>query len=134
VLGIVTPGHGLAKTLWGGLAGYGITLSIFLLAELFTRVLQRLRGQPLDEVAFGGGDVNLAAIIGFAVGWPGVIFALLIAVLAGGLFSFGYIIVQLIRRRYVPYSAVPYGPFLILGALSIYLYGKELAAIWLARH
>lgn len=134
LLGIITPGHGLAKTLWGGLAGYGITFGIFLLAELFARLLQRLRGRTLDEVAFGGGDVNLAAIVGFAVGWPGIILSLLIAVLAGGVFSFMYIVVQVIRRRYVPYSAVPYGPFLVLGALSIYLYGKDLAAIWLASH
>jgi prepilin signal peptidase PulO-like enzyme (type II secretory pathway) len=122
------------KTLAGGLAGYAITLGIFLLAELFARLLQRLRGQPLDEVAFGGGDVNLAGIVGFAVGWPGVILALMIAVLIGGIFSFGYIVVQLVRRRYVPYSAVPYGPFLVAGALAIYLYGKDFAAVWLASH
>ena len=132
LLGVVTPGHGFEKTVLGGLAGYGITLSIFLLAELFARLVQRWRGQPLDEVAFGGGDVNLAAIIGLAVGWPGIILSLMIAVFAGGLFSLAYIVVQLLRRRYVPYSAVPYGPFLVLGALSIYLYGKDLAALWLA--
>jgi prepilin signal peptidase PulO-like enzyme (type II secretory pathway) len=132
LLGIVTPGHGLVKTLLGGLAGYAITLGIFLLAELFARVLHWFRGQPLEEVAFGGGDVNLAALIGLAVGWPGVLLALTIAVLAGGVFSFGYIVVQLVRRRYVPYSAVPYGPFLVLGALAIYLYGKDFAAVWLA--
>jgi prepilin signal peptidase PulO-like enzyme (type II secretory pathway) len=132
LLGIITPGHGLVKTTLGGVAGYAITFAIFLLAELFARLLQRLRGQALDEVAFGGGDVNLAAIIGFAVGWPGIILSLTIAILAGGVFSLGYIVVQLIRRRYVPYSAVPYGPFLVLGALSIYLYGKDLAALWLA--
>jgi len=134
VLGGITPGHGWIKTLVGGLAGYGIVLGIFLLAELFARLLQRLRGQPLDEVAFGGGDVNLAGLIGFAVGWPGVILSLTIAIFAGGLFSLGYIILQLVRRRYVPYSAVPYGPFLILGALAIYLYGKDFAAAWLASH
>jgi prepilin signal peptidase PulO-like enzyme (type II secretory pathway) len=134
LLGIITPGHGLVKTLLGGLAGYGITLGIFLLAEVFSRLLHRLRGQALDEVAFGGGDVNLAGIIGLAVGWPGIILSLMIAVLAGGVFSFGYIVVQVIRRRYVPYSAVPYGPFLVLGAVAIYFYGKDLAAAWLVGH
>jgi len=134
LLGIITPGHGLVKTLLGGLAGYAITFGIFLLAELFALLLQRLRGQPIDEVAFGGGDVNLAGIIGFAVGWPGIILSLMIAVLAGGLFSLGYIVVQLFRRRYVPFSAVPYGPFLVLGAVAIYFYGKDLAAVWLAGH
>ncbi len=126
------PGHGVLKTLIGGAAGYGIALAIFLLAELFARLLQRLRGQPLSEVAFGGGDVNLAGLVGLAVGWPGVILALTITVLAGGLYSLGYMVVQVFRRRYVPFSALPYGPFLVLGALMIFFYGKELAAIWLA--
>jgi leader peptidase (prepilin peptidase)/N-methyltransferase len=133
-LGLITPGHGVAKTLLGGLAGYAITLGIFLLAELFARLMQLLRGQALEEVAFGGGDVNLAGIVGLAVGWPGVILSLLITVVAGGLFSLGFIIVQVLRRRYVPYSALPYGPFLVLGALAIYLFGKDFAAYWLASH
>jgi prepilin signal peptidase PulO-like enzyme (type II secretory pathway) len=128
----VMPGHGIVKTLIGGAAGYGIALAIFLLAELFARVLQRLRGQALSEVAFGGGDVNLAGLVGLAVGWPGVILALTITVLAGGLYSLAYIVVQVFRRRYVPFSALPYGPFLVLGALTIFFYGKELAAGWLA--
>jgi leader peptidase (prepilin peptidase)/N-methyltransferase len=132
IVGGVMPGHGVVKTLIGGAAGYGIALAIFLLAELFARLLQRLRGQPLSEVAFGGGDVNLAGLVGLAVGWPGVILALTITVLAGGLYSLGYIVVQVLRRRYKPFSAIPYGPFFVLGALTIFFYGKEMAAAWLA--
>ena len=129
--GFVLPGRGLLKTLLGGLAGYGITLGIFVLAELYARAIQHLRGQPLDEVAFGGGDVNLAGIVGLAVGWPGVLLSLTLAILVGGLYSLGYIVVQVARRRYTPHTAVPYGPFLVLGALAIYLYGKDFAA-WMA--
>lgn len=132
LIGMLTPGRGPAKTLLGGLAGYGITLGIFLFAELYARIIKWVRGQALAEVAFGGGDVNLAAVVGFTVGWPGVILALTIAILAGGLFSLVYIVLQLARGRYVPHSAVPYGPFLVLGALLIYLYGKDLSALWLA--
>ena len=132
IIGIVTPDRGAAKTLLGGLAGYGITLGIFLFAELYARIVKLARGQALEEVAFGGGDVNLAAVVGFTVGWPGVILALTIAILAGGVFSLIYIVLQLARGRYVPHSAVPYGPFLVLGALVIYLYGQDLAALWLA--
>jgi leader peptidase (prepilin peptidase)/N-methyltransferase len=131
-LGLVLTGNDLVKTLLGGLAGYGFTLGIFLLAEVYARVVRVVRGQPLDEVAFGGGDVNLAGVVGLAVGWPGVLLALTIAVLAGGLFSLAYILAQLLRRRYTPHSAVPYGPFLVFGALVIYLFGKDLAAIYLA--
>jgi prepilin signal peptidase PulO-like enzyme (type II secretory pathway) len=125
-------GNDLVKSLLGGLAGYGLTLVIFLLAEVYMRLVHVLRGQPLSEVAFGGGDVNLAGVVGLAVGWPGVLFALTLAILAGGLFSLAYIVVMLFRRRYTPHSAVPYGPFLVLGALVIYLYGKDLAALYLA--
>jgi prepilin signal peptidase PulO-like enzyme (type II secretory pathway) len=120
--GLVLPGHGIVSTIVGGIAGYGITLGIFVLAELYLRAMQALRRQPLDEVAFGGGDVSLAGLIGLAVGWPGIIQALVIAILAGGVVSLGYIVVQLIRRRYTPHAAVPYGPFLVLGALVLYLF------------
>jgi len=129
--GFVLPGHGLVKTLAGGLAGYLLTLGIYWLAELYVRLVFRLRGQPVDEVGFGGGDVNLAGLVGLAVGWPGVLLALTLAILVGGLYSLGYIVVQLVRRRYTPHSAVPYGPFLVLGALTIYLYGKDFA-LWMA--
>jgi prepilin signal peptidase PulO-like enzyme (type II secretory pathway) len=128
--GLVLPERGLVKTLLGGLAGYGVTLGIFLLAELYSRVLHRLRGQPLDEVAFGGGDVNLAGIVGLAVGWPGIVLSMLIAVLSGGIYSLFYIVTQVARRRYSPHSAMPYGPFLVLGCLLIYFGGRDLAAIW----
>ena len=96
-------------------------------------MVARLRGQPLDEVAFGGGDVNLGAVVGLTVGWPGVLVALVIAILAGGVYSLGYVIVQLARRRYNPYAAIPYGPFLILGALTVDLFGRQLAAWYLGR-
>jgi leader peptidase (prepilin peptidase)/N-methyltransferase len=131
-LGPPLTGNGLVKTLAGGLAGYGLTLGVFLLAELYTRVMQAVRGRPLEEVAFGGGDVNLAGVVGLAVGWPGVLLSLTIAILAGGLFSLVFIVAQLLRRRYTPHSAFPYGPFLVLGASLIYFFGRNLAAVYLA--
>ncbi|MCC6190254.1 MAG: prepilin peptidase [Anaerolineales bacterium] len=130
--GLEMAGNDLVKSLLGGLAGYGVTLAIFVLAEVYIRVVRVVRGQPLEEVAFGGGDVNLAGLVGLAVGWPGVILSLTIAIVAGGLFSLVFILVQLARRRYTPHSVFPYGPFLVLGALVIYLFGKNLAAIFVA--
>jgi leader peptidase (prepilin peptidase)/N-methyltransferase len=130
-LGLLAPGRGAAKTLLGGLAGYAIVFGIYLLAQLYMALIARLRGRPLEEVAFGGGDVNLAAVVGFAVGWPGVLLALLIAIVAGGLYSLGLILFQIVRGRYSPHGVIPYGPFLILGALAIYLHGRDIAAWWL---
>jgi len=121
------------KTLGGGLAGYGLVLGLFLLGQLFSVGLARLRGRPLDEVAFGSGDVNVAALVGLAVGWPGVLLALLVTIFSGGLFSLAFLVAQLLRRRYNPYTAIPYGPFLAFGAAVIYLYGHDLAAWYMAQ-
>lgn len=130
LVGILTPGRGPVKTLVGGAVGYGLVLGVFVLAQVFSIVITRVRGQPLEEVAFGGGDVNLALVIGLAVGWSGIVFALLIAIFAAGTFSLGYLAVQLLRGRYNVFTPIPYGPFLIFGALTIYLYGQELVSLW----
>jgi prepilin signal peptidase PulO-like enzyme (type II secretory pathway) len=120
VLGIMSPSPGVLRTLVGGAVGFVAVLGLFLLGEAFTRAVNHVRGRPLDEVAFGFGDVNLAGLIGLAVGWPGVVAALLVGMLAAGLFSLGYLIVMLARRRYTAFVPIPYGPFLIVGALLVY--------------
>lgn len=131
-LGGLSPDRGWSKTLIGGVVGYVLVALLFLLGQAYAWGVARLRGQPLDEIAFGGGDVNLAGLIGLAVGWSGVLVALLLGVLAAGVFSLGYIVFLVARRRYNPHIPIPYGPFLIAGALAIYLYGRELAGWWLA--
>jgi leader peptidase (prepilin peptidase) / N-methyltransferase len=120
--------RGPVKTLLGGAAGYGMVLGMFLLGQLFSAGLARLRGQPLDEVAFGGGDVNLAALVGLAVGWPAILLALMVTVFSGGVFALAYLVVQVVRRRYNPYTAFPYGPFFVLGAAVLYFAGPNVAA------
>lgn len=129
VLGLMQaldPARGPAKTLLGGLAGAGSFLVLYLLGEAFARLLARTRGRPLDEVAFGFGDVTLAGLIGLVVGWPAVVLALLVGVLAAGLYSLCYLLVMLARRRYTAFTAIPYGPFLLLGASLVYYGGKGL--------
>ncbi len=61
----------------------------------------------------GWGDVKLATLIGLMFGFPHVLWALIIGILAGG---FTAIILILTQRR-DPKSHIPYAPFLSLGAL-----------------
>jgi leader peptidase (prepilin peptidase) / N-methyltransferase len=134
VIGIMQAvNHGGWKTLWGGLAGYGLVAGMFLLGQLFSAGLARLRGRPIDEVAFGSGDVNLAALVGLAVGWPEMLLVLMVTIFSGGAFAFLYLIVQTLRRRYNAYTAIPYGPFFVLGAAVVYLYGRDFAAWYIAQ-
>jgi leader peptidase (prepilin peptidase)/N-methyltransferase len=120
-LGIGIHLHGLGVTLAGGAAGYGIMLVFYLLGLLFVRYMSKRRGQPIDEVALGYGDVNLAGIAGLLLGWPGIVFGLLFTILAGGIASLVVITVMLARRRYHAFSAIPYGPFLVLSIVVLLL-------------
>lgn len=123
---ILDPSRGAAKTLLGGLAGAGSFFVLYLLGDVFARVLARARGRPLDEVALGFGDVTLAGLIGLIVGWPAVVLALLVGIVTAGLFSLGYLFVMMARRRYTAFTPIPYGPFLILGASLVHFGGRGL--------
>ncbi len=73
----------------------------------------------------GGGDVKLATLIGVIFGFPHVLWALLIGVVAGGIAAIGL----LAGRRWQPSAQIPYAPFLCLGAIIALLY-NPLAAIF----
>ena len=126
--------QGGLKTVLGGLAGYGLVMGMFLLGQLFSLGLALLRGHPLEEVAFGGGDVNLAALVGLTVGWPGILVALVVTIFSAGAFAMSYLLVQAVRRRYNPYTPIPYGPFFVLGAAVVYLFGHQFAGWYIAQH
>ena len=124
VLGMLDPSRGPEKTLIGGLVGFLAVFGLYLLGGLFARLVWRLRDEPLEEVAFGFGDVALAGVIGLAVGYPGIILALVLGVLAGGVFSLGFLLVMVLRRRYEAFMPIPYSPFLILGGMIVYIAGR----------
>jgi leader peptidase (prepilin peptidase)/N-methyltransferase len=111
--------HGLVMTLVGGAAGFVIMLALYYLGELFSRLLGRLRGQPVNEVALGFGDVNLAGILGLVMGWPGITACLFVAILIGGLISGLYLVIMMLTRTYRAFTALPYAPFLLLSAVFL---------------
>lgn len=119
-----TP-HFWRLALLGGVLGFGLLYLIYLLGELFVKVMGRVRGRPVNAVAFGFGDVRLGGFIGLVLGFPEVLDALFLAILLGGLGGVLYWFVSaVIRRRYSLFTAIPYGPFLIAGALFIMFRGS----------
>ncbi len=111
--------HGVSDTLVGGLVGFAIMLGFYAIGEIFARWLRARRGLPEEEVALGFGDVNLAAIIGLLLGWPGVIPGILLAILLGGAGSLLYLIWMWLNRKLAANAAIPYGPFLVLSAIIL---------------
>jgi len=121
--------HGLLNTIIGGAAGYSMMFALYKLGELFARWMARRRGEIIDEVALGFGDVNLLGIIGLMLGWPGILAGLLLGILLGGLVSFLYLVGMLLARRYQAFTAIPYAPFLIAAALWL-LFLKDILPAW----
>ncbi|NPV76785.1 MAG: hypothetical protein HPY59_10480 [Anaerolineae bacterium] len=111
--------HGFASTLWGGLAGFGVMLTLYYLGVVFAKIVSKGRERPLEEEALGVGDIRLGGVIGLLLGWPGITLGLLFAILTGGLVSLVLLLLSLARRKYQSFMAIPYAPFLVFGALLL---------------
>jgi leader peptidase (prepilin peptidase)/N-methyltransferase len=113
--------HGLSRTLWGGAAGYAIMFALYWMGIGFNRALEKIRNMEIDEVALGYGDVTLSGVLGLVLGFPGIAYALLMAILLGGIFAILMLVTSKIQNNYQPFTAMPYAPFLLIGA-SILLF------------
>lgn len=111
--------HNFSQTALGGVFGFGIMYLMFKLGEVYIKRLSKSVGDDIDEVALGFGDVYLGGILGLILGWPGIILGLFYGVFAGGLVSLLIIVYKKIFGIYETNEAIPYAPFLILGAVSL---------------
>jgi leader peptidase (prepilin peptidase)/N-methyltransferase len=78
----------------------------------------------------GFGDVKLAGILGLYLGWLGwrdLAVGVLAAHVVGGVLAIGLLVAQRAGRK----SAVPFGPFLVAGALIGLFAGHALGQAWL---
>jgi leader peptidase (prepilin peptidase)/N-methyltransferase len=98
----------------GAVIGAGITILIAVVGSAVFR-----------KEAMGGGDVKLMAMIGIYLGWwPHIPITLVVASLFGSIVGVGLI---LVRKKKME-SAIPFGPFLAVGALLSLLYGENVWA------
>jgi leader peptidase (prepilin peptidase) / N-methyltransferase len=75
-----------------------------------------LRGRGHEGGAMGGGDVKLAGLVGLYLGWLGwswVVVGTFAGFLVGAVLGVGLLAVRGARLR----TAIPYGPFMLAGAL-----------------
>lgn len=110
----------------GGLVGFGLLYLVYLCGLLFVKAVSRARGRDLNTIAFGFGDVRLGAFIGLILGFPDVLSAIFLAVLLGGVGGLLYWLIRaVILRRYSMFTAIPYGPYLVLGAMAVLFLGSK---------
>ena len=78
--------------------------------------------------AMGFGDVKLALFMGMFLSWPNILVALAVAFGSGATIG---LILMLLKRKTMR-SEVPFGPFLILGTFTAFLWGEVLVDFYLS--
>lgn len=94
----------------GAAVAFGIGAALFAGGLLFGALLR------IQETPFGLGDVKLILFIGLVTGWPAILSALLLGVVAAGVPA----VVLLFARR--SRSVFSYGPYLAVGATVVLLF------------
>lgn len=95
----------------GVLVGGGFLLAVAWIYEKFTGV-----------EGMGGGDIKLLAMIGAFLGWPSIPLTLFFSSLSGSVVGLTIMLAKGVDRRY----ALPFAPFLCLGALVYLFFGREI--------
>lgn len=102
------------ESLIGILAGGGILFVVAAGYELIAK-----------KEGMGGGDIKLLAMIGAFLGWKGVLFTVFSGSLVGTIIGVALMMAQGKDSKY----AIPFGPFLSMGAL-LYLFFGEAVIYW----
>ena len=103
-----TPAMALLNTVLAVLVGGGIFYLLF---------------QVSGGKWIGGGDVKLGWLLGLVVGTPArSLLFIFIASLGGSLISIPFLVNGRLKRT----SSIPFGPFLIVGAIIVQLFGADI--------
>lgn len=116
---------GLATAWWtpelgllGALAGAATGFCVF---YAFAWIYMKRSGRS----GLGGGDIKLLAMIGAFVGVQGVFWTILVSSILGSVIGIVYGLAKRDEGGGLLKVAIPYGPFLVLGALWYYLLGDH---------
>ncbi|MFC7373001.1 prepilin peptidase [Fictibacillus iocasae] len=80
----------------------------------------------ISKGGMGGGDIKLMGVLGIVLGWKGVLMAFFLASLSGALIGMALMAAGIVKRR----EPIPFGPFLVLGALCSYFLYDELMSFY----
>lgn len=100
---------------WGDVAA--AVLAGFILAGLFSLLIVATRGKGM-----GWGDVKLSAALGLLLGYPRVVVGVMVAFVLGAVVA--VFLLATGKRRLG--QVVPFGPFLVLGAVVALMWGGQL--------
>lgn len=76
--------------------------------------------------AMGWGDFKLAGALGLIFGWPDIVLVLAFSFIIGSIISLGL----MARGSKGMKDAVPFGPFLVIGATTVFFFGYQLIGLY----
>ncbi len=116
----------LIESLLGVVVGGGALYLVMRIAPMFMR-----RGEPeLENVGegntkqgvMGEGDTKLAAMMGAFLGWEKVLIGIYLGIIIGAVVGLILLVLKIKGRK----DAVPFGPFLAIGAFLAMFYGAQI--------
>jgi leader peptidase (prepilin peptidase)/N-methyltransferase len=113
---LILPQISFLQSLSGMLLGGGI---LFLVAFGYQWLFKR--------EGMGGGDVKLLAMIGAFLGWKAVILTIFLSSLIGSIVG---VLIMILKGKNFKY-AIPFGPFLSLGAILSLFWGEQIVRWYL---
>jgi leader peptidase (prepilin peptidase) / N-methyltransferase len=103
-------GTNIVNNLLGGVIGYGIIMLVVILTR-----------------GMGEGDAEIAGICGLFLGIKGILLALFIAIITGGIVGSIILLLKLKGKK----SEIAFGPYIALGTIISILYGTEIIGFYL---
>ncbi|MCR4275417.1 MAG: prepilin peptidase [Candidatus Wolfebacteria bacterium] len=93
----------------------------FIAMFFFGAIILLTRGKGM-----GWGDFKLAGALGLIFGWPDILIAVMLSFVIGSIIS----IVLMLKRKKTMKDAVPFGPFLVIGATTVFFFGYQLVNLY----
>lgn len=123
---VPVPGPNLQDALIGGLAGFVTFFILYQGGFLFTYIMGQIRGEEITTVAFGYGDVMMITLSGLLLGFGHTLLAMFLTVFLGAFGAISYLVIRTaMRNRYTLFTALPYGPYIVVATIIMLLFGSQ---------
>jgi leader peptidase (prepilin peptidase) / N-methyltransferase len=119
LLGLLGAAFNPEREFWPALSGVLVGGGFLWAVAAIYSALRKQEGM-------GGGDIKLIAWIGAVLGWTAVPFVILFASLTGTLVG----LLVMLKRKSDLQTAIPFGPYLALGALAYMFGASDLAQLY----
>jgi len=110
---------GAMSQVWVGILGAVVGILVFDVITIVASI-------GFGKTAMGGGDAKLAALMGVWLGWQYLLLASFLACVIGAFVGSAAMSLRLLKRQ----QAMPFGPFLSLGALLTIFWGKAIVSAY----